>query len=213
LTGLIRAEEKRRSAELANIDSDAAYDQWIFQDRPFINEMCLMLLVAIRHQVERELLFIAARVNRSGTITRKEHRQYVMEQRNLLRGKAGFNKLTAALRLSSFPQWAGSMKTLELLANSLKHNPWQEPDEQLLLHLDLPTEKELVPPVVAYMPLPESTCFQEGLARSLNLPKDADYCTIVGTLADLANEFLDAVVKVTPMCGLSGRVSLTEFGC
>jgi hypothetical protein len=212
LISVIRNEEKLRVDRLADADPDAAYDQWMFYDRPLINEMYLMLLLSIRHQVERQLLFVAARANHIGTITRKEYRQNVMEQRKLLRRKEGFQKLTAKLKLRSFPEWGQSMKTLELLANSLKHNPWQEPDEHLLGHLKLPTGTQLTP-IVSYMPLPESTCFQEGLANSLNLPKHSDYGVIVETFAGLANQFLEAVQEKTPMGRVSGRISTADFGC
>ena len=47
---------------LANEDPDYAYDQWLFTDEPFVNELCLVLLVVIRHQLERELLGLLARV-------------------------------------------------------------------------------------------------------------------------------------------------------
>lgn len=61
--GVIRAEMKRRSPRGLN-DSheaiEAAYDQWVFSDEPFLNELCLLLLTALRHQVERELIKIAA---------------------------------------------------------------------------------------------------------------------------------------------------------
>jgi hypothetical protein len=51
---VIRTEKKLRSGRLRQADPIAAWEQWLFTDLPFINEMCLILLVAIRHRVERE---------------------------------------------------------------------------------------------------------------------------------------------------------------
>ena len=51
---VIRKERKRRLASLPD-DPLAADDLWPSADEVFVNELCLMLLVAIRHQVEREL--------------------------------------------------------------------------------------------------------------------------------------------------------------
>jgi hypothetical protein len=59
-----------------------AYDQWLFTDEPFVNEMCLMVLVALRHQVERRLVFIAARVDTGQlSISRKQYQQNVISER------------------------------------------------------------------------------------------------------------------------------------
>jgi hypothetical protein len=105
------------------------------------------------------------------------------------------------------------METLRLLSNCLKHSPWQEPDDELLRHLRLPAVNQLKPPIVRYMPLPESSCFREGLATSVNLPKDANYCAIAEKFVHLANQFLEDVRQHTRLTRLSGPVSLVEFGC
>jgi hypothetical protein len=46
-------------AQLRRADPDAAWEQWLFDDLPFINEVRLMLLVAVGHRVERELITLA----------------------------------------------------------------------------------------------------------------------------------------------------------
>ena len=99
------------------------------------------------------------------------------------------------------------------MSNSLKHNPWQEPDEVLLRYLGLPTVDQLKPPIVGYMPLPESDCFQEGLATSINLPKDADYCAIAEKFVELANQFLEDVRQNTRVSRITGKASLLNVGC
>jgi hypothetical protein len=209
----IRSERQRRSDRLQDEDAEAAYEQWLFTDEPFINEMCLMVLVALRHQVERELAMIAGRTSAEPTMTIKQYQQNVRSQRERLLKQSGWACLVATLNLKSFPEWGKSMETLRLLANCLKHEPWQEPDEKLLKHLKLPTAAELKRPVVGYMPLPESRCFREGLAASLDLPRDADYCAITEKFVDLVGRFLEDVKRNTRLGQLTGPASMVEFGC
>lgn len=59
---VIRAERDSRLARLVAEEPELANALWHVYDEPFINELCLMLLVAIRHQVERELVLLTARV-------------------------------------------------------------------------------------------------------------------------------------------------------
>ena len=56
-------------------------------------------------------------------------------------------------------------------------------DAQLLKHLKLD-------PLANYAPLPESCDLREGLAASVDLPDDADYCDIAKKMLDLAEQFL-----------------------
>ena len=159
------------------------------------------------------MITLAARANGGSTVPRKQYQQNVMDQRKRLMAKDGWKNLIGLLKLRSFPEWERSMKTLQLLSNSLKHNPWQEPDEVLLRHLGLPTVDQLKPPIVGYMPLPESDCFQEGLATSINLPKDADYCAIAEKFVELANQFLEDVRQNTRVSRITGKASLLNVGC
>ena len=214
MISVIRAERQRRADRLKDEDPDMAYDQWLFTDEPFVNEMCLMVLVALRHQVERRLVFIAARVDTGQlSISRKQYQQNVMSERARLRKRDGWSALEAKLSLGSFPEWGRSLKTLQLLANCFKHEPWLEPSKELLEHLGLPTMEQLKPPVVRYMPLPESSSFREGLGASVNLSKDSDYCRIADEFVDLADQFLEDVQRGTSQAGVAGRASLVEFGC
>jgi len=63
---VIRAEQQRRASLLTDEDPNFAYDHWLFKDEPFVNELCLMLLVTLRHHVERELVRLAARAADEG---------------------------------------------------------------------------------------------------------------------------------------------------
>ena len=68
-------------------------------------------------------------------------------------------------------------------------------------------------PFAGYMPLPESDAFKEGLALSINLPKDANYCAIAEKFVDLANEFLEDVRRSTSLSRVTGEISNSAFGC
>jgi DNA-binding transcriptional ArsR family regulator len=80
IIGVIRAERQGRSDRLKNEDQDFAYLHWLFTDEPFINEMCLMVLVAVRHQVEGGLISFAARANVGPEVTREQHEKYLANQ-------------------------------------------------------------------------------------------------------------------------------------
>lgn len=66
MIAIIRNEQERRASQLENEDPQYAYDQWLFTDEPFINDLCLMMLVTIRHQVEKELVSLAALAMNNG---------------------------------------------------------------------------------------------------------------------------------------------------
>jgi hypothetical protein len=207
--GVIRAERQRRLDRLQGEDPDVFYDQWLFTDEPFVNEMCLMVLVALRHGVERKLVSFAACANAGTTISNSQYRQNLAKQQKLFGGRGGWAHLVATLGLRPSPECERSMETLRLLANCYKHQAGQTPTEQLLAHLSLPPK----PPeqlVVGYMSLPESHAFREGLAASVNLPKEADYCTIAEKFVDLANQFVKDAQHGARLARV--QVSLAEFG-
>jgi len=199
--GVIRAERRRRSDQLKDEDPDVAYDQWVFTDEPFINEMCLMVLAALHHQVERELVLLAAGANCGPTITSQQYRMNVNEWRKKVRKKP---ELLAALGLQSFPEF---VETLRLLANCLKHEPHQHPGEVLLRHLNLPDVNQLKKQdalVAEYLPLAESDRFREGLAASVSLPKETDYLTIADKFAELVSGFLKGMRKKANVARVTG---------
>jgi hypothetical protein len=208
----IRREKKRRVARLEREDSDYAYDLWQARDEPFLNELCLMMLISIHHDVERRLVKLAARFtgDEKRTVNADTYKRRVRHERQLLHAK-GKGKLIAKLKLNSFPDWNGAMRTLQLLANCLKHSPSLTPDRPLLRHLKLP----LVPgrrPTVSYAPLPESAIFRERLAISLKLPKHADYCDIIEEFLTRSEQFLKNVEKQKGVSPVKfGPVSLAKF--
>lgn len=205
MVGVIRAEQQRRSDLLLETAPDAAHDHWLFTDTPFINELCLMLLVALRHHVERELVRFAARSTGDGKeINRQEYQARVAEERGNLSRRGGWGKMTATLKLKSC-NGQKSMETLRFLVNSYKHNPSMEPDDKLLECLNLETG-------VNYAPIPESRSLQEALAVSIGLEKDASYYDIAEQFVEIAHSFLDDVQNKTKLSRVKPhKVSATVF--
>ena len=82
MIAVIRAEEERRVSLLTGEDPDFVYERWGSRIEPFVNELCLMVLVALRHQVERELVKLAARASDDGKeISPKEYHKEVQKLR------------------------------------------------------------------------------------------------------------------------------------
>lgn len=169
---VIRKERKRRLASLPD-DPLVADDLWPSADEVFVNELCLMLLVAIRHQVERELFSLAARATDDGRTL--NYAQYQRRLKKLTGDKRRWEKLVATLNLDTVPEW-GPMEVLRLLANCYKHSASQAPQKPLLRKLSLDQARN-------YASLSESPALREGLARPLKLVEGSDYC-------DIASEFL-----------------------
>jgi hypothetical protein len=185
----IRNEADRRGRQLKKIATEHRYDQWVYYDEPLLNELCLLVLIAIRHEVERDLLGLGARVSRRVTaFSQKSYLRRLANERKQLR--SGWKPLIAKLGLAAFPAWTSSMETLRLLANCYKHDPFGGPDDGLLKHLrpHLKYKQRR-----KYDVLPESNCFREGLALSLGLPRETDYVRITEDLLAKAEAFVDDV--------------------
>jgi len=181
MIAVIRAEQQRRASLLTEEDPNFAYDQWLFTDAPFVNELCLMLLVTLRHQVERELVSLGARAADEGAVISGQQYQEKVEQ--LRKGKGwDWKEIEDRLKLELWEGYA-SMKALRFLANPYKHDPSMEPNEDLLELLKLETG-------VSYAPLPESDSLREGFAGFIGLGKDTDYCEIAARFVDIASDFL-----------------------
>lgn len=226
VTAVIRDEAQRRERRLANQHPDAAYDQWLFVDAPFLNEFCLMLLVTLRHQIERELVMLAARKadDKKQTISVAQYRENVQQELKLLEGdkKTGWKNLYTKLGVRSSDGSKDSVAYLEVLrhlANSYKHDPFGEPCVCLLELLNLPrrrgSPRHQAPTSrnrdagVNYAPLPESKLLREGLAVFVGLGKNPDYCDIAEKFVDIASEFLQDLQRRTKLLPFEqGLVSL-----
>ena len=202
MIAVFRAEQQRRALLLTEEDPNFAYDRWLFTDGPFVNELCIMVLVTLRHQVERQLVWLAARAAEEGKeISGEQYERNVRKIREGLRKREGWKKIKDRLNLESC-EGSASMEALRLLVNSYKHHPSMEPDEELLKFLNLETE-------VNYAPLPESPALKDGLANSIGLDKNADYCDIVERFVDIASDFLADVQNRTELSPVRwGPVSL-----
>src|SRR5712691_11701981 len=196
---VIRKERKRRLRRLPD-DPDAADYVWRYTDEPFVNDLCLMLLVAIHHQVERELVGLAARMTGDGQpLSLAEYQRQVQIERDQWRTWKTRRKTITKLKLESRAEWT-SMETLRLLANSNKHAV-RRPHDDLLGHLKLDLKRN-------YAPLAESDGVRERLATSLDLDNGADYCAIAEELLERADRFLTAVKKQPGLSKVRGAVSL-----
>lgn len=197
---VIRIEQERRSArlhDLYDIHPDLPYDQWFSTDEPFLNELCLMLLVTLGHQIERGLLGLAARAGQdSEEISRQQYEENIKKFRKGI----GWNwqEIRQRLKLKEEPE---SIIVLRFLSNCYKHDPSFLPDEELLNSLSLPTG-------VNYARLPESDDLREGLAKFIGLYGNADYCDIADKFIEIAADFLKEVESQANLSKFNWVVSI-----
>jgi len=210
--------EQRRAERRADMHPDVIYDQWLFTDAPFVNELCLMLLVALRHQVERELVLLSARLADDGNeISVEQYHNNVQKERRLLKERDGWKRVLIRLEVKPCKE-TKVLEVLRLLSNSYKHDPFVKPDIKLLKLLSLPSEwpkKKAAmggaapagghlpksPQKKSYAPLPESSSLQEAFAVFVGLGKNADYCDITERFVESVNKFLEGLksrTKVRP---------------
>jgi len=189
IIAVIRTEQERRTSLLNVDDPNFAYDQWLFTDEPFLNEFCLMFLVTLRHQVEREQVGLAARAaDRGKEISGQQYQERVKQlQKTNKKGNKNWDwtEINKRLKPESCEKY-DFIKALRFLANSYKHDFSMEPDEKLLTSLKLKTG-------VNYAPLPESDSLRKGFADLIGLGKDAGYCDIAERFVDIANDFVEEV--------------------
>ncbi len=215
---VIRVEGQRRAKRRADMHPDVTYDQWLFTDAPFVNELCLMLLVALRHRAERELVLLAARLAEDGSeISVEQYHKNVHKERELLKERDGWKRIFIRLDVKSCKE-TKVLEALRLLSNSYKHDPFLKPDIKLLKMLNLPSEwpkkktamsdatstgsqSRKTPKKKSYASLPESSSLQEAFAVFVGLGRDADYCDITERFVESVNEFLEGLkhrTKVRP---------------
>lgn len=177
---VIKAEQRLRNSQVTDEES---LDRWKFTDEPFLNELCLMLLVSLRHQVERELVRFSGRADHDGKeISGNQYAKKVKEERERLRKSNEWEKVAVKLKMKSCGRYE-PMKALRHLANSYKHDPWKEPEKKLLKLLHVETGD-------IYAPLPENLAVQEGLAVLVGLGKSSPYWEIADQFVDAASKFL-----------------------
>jgi hypothetical protein len=207
----VRIERERRLAKLS--EDEAASEQWLYIDEPFVNELALVALIALWHQVERRIVLIAASIRApgDGLLDSAQFRARVHDRRMQWGDFKRRLALVEELDLRNVPYWH-SMETLRHLANCYKHEPSMVPNRGLLEHIGLPLVPR-EPLVVSYAALPDSRCFREGLALSLGLDKNSDYCLIADELISRAEEFAKVLRSSIPVWIQRAPVSLSEFEC
>jgi hypothetical protein len=182
---VIKTEEKRRVSTLPD-HRDAADHLWTFRHEPLLNELCLMLLVTLRHHVERVLIGFAARSLDGGRpISREAYEAHIRELLNFDKGRSSdrtWKEIKRRLNIDSSSPKATCLKGLRLLANSYKHDPFGEPSDEL--------KKFLGRPEVNFEPLPRGYLVREELAKLVGLDKDASYPEIVEGYLTSVNEYL-----------------------
>lgn len=192
IIAVVKREEERRRSELDDKEPDYASDRWQYTDRPFFNGLYLMLLVHLRHQIERELLELAARVNKGvKQITRQQHLDNVEKlKRTSKKGNTlGWDcgKVREMLNMEHSEQY-GFLKPLQHLSNCYKHDFLTKPDDKLKKSLGLSMN-------VQYAPLDASDDVQKGFAKLLGLSEDAVYSEIAEKFIDIATDFLAEVKR------------------
>lgn len=187
---VIKAEEQRRRTSLLwdghPEAAEAAYEQWLSIDVPFVNELCLVFLVALRHHVERCVLHFAACAELNGQpIKKAEYERRVAELQRPRSHTVDWDTVQKRLKLTGCAQYE-TVEVLRLLGNAYKHDPSMRPSPALLKHLKLD-------PNLGYAQIPESGELQQGLASIAGLPEDADYCNIAQRFVERVQEFLQDV--------------------
>lgn len=187
---VIKEERERRLKCLEAIDTEPAQDRWIFEDAPFLNELLLAILIGVRHQVERELVMLSARIaDDSAPISPSDFDQKVQSERQILRnGKKGWNRLKARLNLDRFPDWVDGLEDLRLIVNSVKHGPWSTPEIELLNRLGLDTN-------ASYAPIAESDELRQALLQRLGLPTTYGWHEIATEFLGRADRFVKQVAS------------------
>lgn len=211
MISVIRTEKERRVSLLRTQDPDIQYDQWLFTDVPFINELCLMFLVALRHQVERELVGLAARADvGTNKISGQEYKEKVAQLRktNKRGGNIGWkwDEINKRLKFKNCEKYK-FIEALQLLSNLYKHDTSMVPDKQLLNLLQLK-------PGLNYVSLSESDALRKGFADFIGLSNNADYCDIADCFIDIASDFLAIVKSQTILSDVIwGKLSLNPKDC
>ncbi len=132
LIELSKTEELSRENARSSMSPDAADCQATFYDTPLTNELYLLVLLFMWHEIEKEILLLAALSGSQATspITRDEYRKEVVRLETLRPDK---RKKELEKRLPALDQGAWDLlDVLRLLANSFKHDPFDKPSDVLL---------------------------------------------------------------------------------
>jgi hypothetical protein len=182
LVGLVEAEEQNRKNARSSMPVEAADYQATFRDTPLVNELYLLVLLFIWHEVEKEIVLIAALSSMvdNSPISRDDYSKEV-DRLGSLDGKTRKRELKKLLPLDR-RQW-DLLEVLRLLANSFKHDPFDKPNGILLKRLGLPENAN-------YAPLSESGAVRFGLSKFLGIGDEATFSEIVNALRKSCDQIL-----------------------
>lgn len=186
LVEFVKAEEESRAIARESMSPEAAYDNAIFYDNPLTNELYLLILLFMWHDIEKEILLASARsaVQNSDPISRNDFRSEVERLAGLSFEKRRI-EIEKRLPVVDRNSW-DLLDLLRLLANSFKHDPFDKPDHRLLNYLSLA-------PNVNYATLAESGAVRYGLGRFLGIGDDASFAEIVEEIRKRCDRILFSV--------------------
>jgi len=191
LAGLVEAEEQNRENARSSMLPDAAYHQAIFHDEPLTNELYLLVLLFMWHEVEREIMLLAALsgLQDASPISRDDYKKEV-DRLGHPRGEARKKEIEKRLLLDR-SSW-DLLDVLRLLANSFKHDPFGKPNARLLKRLGLTDNMN-------YASLSESGAVRFGLGKFLGIGDGATFCEIVDALRKSCDKILFMLRSGTPL--------------
>jgi hypothetical protein len=202
LTQFIRADEESRESVRASMSAEAAHCQAIFRDGPLTNELYLLVLLFMWHEIEKEIVLLAALsgVQNSSPLTRDDYQKEV-EHLGSMRYEKRRIEIEKRLPALGTHSWE-LLDALRLLANSFKHDPFDKPDPRLLKHLRLPENMN-------YASMAESGAVRFGLAQLLGIGDEAPFSEIVEVVRKSCDRTLFILKTGTPLRSFeTERVSL-----
>ncbi len=192
LVELVKAEEQSRENGRSSMTPDAADYQATFHDTPLTNELYLLVLLFMWHEIEREIVLLAAMSasQDASPMTRDDYRKEV-ERLGSLDGKKRKKEIEQLLPKLDNGAW-DLLDVLRLLANSFKHDPFDKPSGDLLKRLGLPKNMN-------YGSLAESGAVRFGLGKFLGIGDDAAFSEIVDAVRKSCDRILLMVQAGTPL--------------
>lgn len=193
LVELVRTEERSREDLRASMSPDASYYKATFHDDPLTNELYLLVLLFMWHELEKEIVLMAAlsSAEDASPMTRDGHRQEVKRISKLkpeAKKRAAIEKRLPALDIRAWEL----LDVLRLLANSFKHNPFGKPNRQLLERLGLPENMN-------HGTLSESGAVRFGLGKFLGVGDDVSFSEIVDAVRKSCDRILLSLESGTPL--------------
>jgi hypothetical protein len=189
ITVIATEEDMRRSIPPDEAEAQLGYDEWREEHWPFLNDMYLLVMVAIWHATERALIRMAAQVgDPASKISADEYHAAVT---TMAKPSKRTQRLVTALSLTKYPHWR-KLDTLRLLANCYKHDPFKRPQEDLLKALGLDH-------TLNYAGLHESSKLCAGFCSLLKLGPETQYKHVASSYLDIAERFLKEVRARAPL--------------